>query len=170
MATFHHPCQRSRFQLSISRKSTDRTHAGRLNPFVPHGSTGEARDGNADRRSNETGNERHPLIPIMLPETSPEPVRIAEENSPPWTDELLFTRYAGNPILSRKDWPYPVNSVFNAAATKLADGDTLLLCRVEDQRGLSNLCAARSTNGIDGWRIDAHPTLVPDPKNYPEEI
>ena len=106
----------------------------------------------------------------MLPETSPEPVRIAEENSPPRTDELLFTRYAGNPILSRKDWPYPVNSVFNAGATRLADGDTLLLCRVEDRRGLSHLCAARSSNGIDGWRIDAHPTLVPDPKNYPEEI
>jgi predicted GH43/DUF377 family glycosyl hydrolase len=106
----------------------------------------------------------------MLPERSPESVRIAEENSHPCAEEPLFTRYAGNPILSRKDWPYPVNSVFNAGATRLADGDTLLLCRVEDRRGLSHLCAARSTNGIDGWRIDAHPTLVPDPRNYPEEI
>jgi predicted GH43/DUF377 family glycosyl hydrolase len=106
----------------------------------------------------------------MLPATSPEPVGIAEENSHPCTDESLFTRYAGNPILSRKDWPYPVNSVFNAGATRLPDGDTLLLCRVEDRRGLSHLCAARSSNGIDGWRIDARPTLMPDPSNYPEEI
>lgn len=106
----------------------------------------------------------------MLPAVSPEPVGCAEENSHPCTDESLFTRYAGNPILSRKDWPYPVNSVFNAGATRLADGDTLLLCRVEDRRGLSHLCAARSSNGIDGWRIDAHPTLMPEPKNYPEEI
>jgi hypothetical protein len=29
---------------------------------------------------------------------------------------------------------------------------------VEDRRGLSYLCAARSSNGVDGWRIDAHPT------------
>ena len=59
----------------------------------------------------------------------------------------LFTRYSGNPILSRGDWPYPINSVFNAGAVKLPDGDTLLLCRVEDRRGLSHLCAARS----DEW-------------------
>ena len=79
-------------------------------------------------------------------------------------------RFAGNPILSRKDWPYPVNSVFNAGAVLLDDGDTLLLCRVEDRRGLSHLCAARSANGIDGWRIDAQPTLMANPREYPEEI
>lgn len=82
----------------------------------------------------------------------------------------LFTRYIANPILSRKDWPYPINSVFNAGAVKLPDGDTLLLCRVEDRRGLSHLCAARSANGIDGWRIDAEPTLMPKPREFPEEI
>lgn len=82
----------------------------------------------------------------------------------------LFTRYAGNPILSRKDWPYSINSVFNAGATRLADGDTLLLCRVEDRTGLSHLCAARSANGIDGWRIDSPPTLMANPREYPEEI
>ena len=49
-----------------------------------------------------------------------------------------------NPILTSKDWPYPINSVFNAGATLLADGSTLLLCRVEDRRGLSYFCAARS--------------------------
>ncbi len=82
----------------------------------------------------------------------------------------LLTRYTGNPILSGQDWPYPVNSVFNAGAVRLADGDTLLLCRVEDRSGLSHLCAARSENGINGWRIDAHPTLMADPEHYPEEI
>ncbi len=82
----------------------------------------------------------------------------------------LFTRYGQNPILSREHWPYPINSVFNAAAVRLADGDTLLLCRVEDRRGLSHLCAARSANGIDGWRIDTEPTLVANPREYPEEI
>jgi len=84
--------------------------------------------------------------------------------------ETLLRRSSANPILSGKDWPYPVNSVFNAAATLLADGSTLLLCRVEDRRGLSHLCAARSSNGVDGWRIDSNPTLLPNPKDYPEEL
>ena len=82
----------------------------------------------------------------------------------------LFTRHSNNPILTRQDWPYPINSVFNAGATLLPDGDTLLLCRVEDRRGLSHLCAARSANGIDNWRIDPRPTLMSNPIEYPEEI
>jgi len=41
---------------------------------------------------------------------------------------------------------------------------------VEDRRGLSHLCAARSANGIDGWKIDPQPTLMPDPEHFPEEI
>jgi len=59
--------------------------------------------------------------------------------------------------------------VFNAGAVLLADGTTLLLCRVEDRRGLSHLCAARSANGIDGWVIDREPTMLPDSGNFPEE-
>jgi len=84
--------------------------------------------------------------------------------------EVLFQRYAENPILSAGDWPYPAHSVFNPAATRLRDGTTLLLCRVEDRRGHSHLCAARSANGTDGWVIDAKPTLVPDPVHFPEEL
>lgn len=84
--------------------------------------------------------------------------------------ETLFHRHPRNPILTAADWPYGINSVFNAAATLLPDGTTLLLCRVEDRRGHSHLSAARSKNGVDGWEIDAAPTLMPDPKNYPEEL
>ncbi len=82
----------------------------------------------------------------------------------------LFRRYERNPILTSADWPYPANSVFNAGATVLPDGTILLLCRVEDRRGHSHLCAARSANGIDNWQIDPFPTLLPDPENYPEEL
>lgn len=82
----------------------------------------------------------------------------------------LLRRHRRNPILTAADWPYPVNSVFNAGATLLPDGTTLLLCRVEDRRGLSHLCAARSVNGVDGWQIDPQPTLLPDPDHFPEEI
>jgi predicted GH43/DUF377 family glycosyl hydrolase len=82
----------------------------------------------------------------------------------------LFQRHRGNPILTAADWHYPVNSVFNAGATLLPDGTTLLLCRVEDRRGHSHLCAARSTNGVDAWRVDAQPTMLPDPERWPEEL
>lgn len=82
----------------------------------------------------------------------------------------LFRRYEGNPILTACDWPYPANSVFNAGATRLPNGETLLLVRVEDRRGISHLTAARSHDGITNWRIDPEPTLLPDPQNYPEEV
>lgn len=82
----------------------------------------------------------------------------------------LFRRYEHNPILTAANWSYPVNTVFNPGATLLTDGSTLLLCRVEDRRGHSHLCAARSDNGLDGWRIDPHPTLAPDIKHFPEEL
>jgi predicted GH43/DUF377 family glycosyl hydrolase len=82
----------------------------------------------------------------------------------------LLHRHELNPILTAADWPYPVNSVFNPGAALLADGTTLLLCRVEDRRGHSQLCAARSANGVDGWRIDPQPTLSADPKRFPEEL
>jgi predicted GH43/DUF377 family glycosyl hydrolase len=66
--------------------------------------------------------------------------------------ETLFHRHSGNPILTGKDWPYSINSVFNAGATLLPDGSTVLLCRVEDRRGLSHFCVARSVNGADRWQ------------------
>lgn len=84
--------------------------------------------------------------------------------------QVLFQRHPDNPILTAADWPYPVNTVFNAGATRLPDGTTLLLCRVEDRSGISHLCAVRSENGVDGWQIDPQPTLLPDPENHPEEV
>ena len=82
----------------------------------------------------------------------------------------LFRRHESNPILSVKDWPYPINSVFNPGATLLQDGSTLLLCRVEDRCGHSHFCVARSDNGIGNWQIDPQPTLIADPDQFPEEL
>jgi len=84
--------------------------------------------------------------------------------------ENLFRRSRGNPILMAEQWPYPAHAVLNPGAVRLEDGSTLLLCRVEDRRGISHLTAARSSNGVDGWVIDSKPTLTPDPENYPEEL
>ena len=73
----------------------------------------------------------------------------------------LFQRHAGNPILTAADWPYPVNAVFNPAAAA-ANGETVLLARVEDRRGISHLTVARSVNGLDGWSVEPEPLLAPD--------
>jgi predicted GH43/DUF377 family glycosyl hydrolase len=109
----------------------------------------------------------NPLTPAV---DLPEAIALEQSKLGPCADLPLFKRYSGNPILSGQDWPYAINSVFNAGAVLLPDGDTLLLCRVENRNGLSHLCAARSANGIDGWRIDAKPTLMASPKEFPEEI
>jgi predicted GH43/DUF377 family glycosyl hydrolase len=101
---------------------------------------------------------------------SPDAIADEKEKIKACAGKPLFTRYSGNPLLIRDNWPYPINSVFNAGAVLLANGDTLLLCRIEDRSGLSHLCAARSANGVDGWRIDPKPTLIANPKQYPEEI
>src|SRR6185436_12210193 len=80
----------------------------------------------------------------------------------------LFSRHPNNPILKPDDLPYAANSVFNAAAA-MVDGETLLLLRVEDRRGFSHLTAARSADGIRGWRVDPEPTLLASPQTHPEE-
>ena len=110
------------------------------------------------------------MNPIAPPNLSTQSLVAKHLEPTAFTDAPLFTRHRGNPILSRDNWPYPINSVFNAGAVRLLDGETLLLCRVEDRTGLSHLCAARSLNGLDGWRIDPQPTLLGNPREYPEEI
>jgi predicted GH43/DUF377 family glycosyl hydrolase len=73
----------------------------------------------------------------------------------------LFSRSDANPLLTAADWPYPVNAVFNPGAA-VVDGQTVLLCRVEDRRGLSHLTVARSADGETGWRVDPEPLIEPD--------
>jgi len=80
----------------------------------------------------------------------------------------LFTRHSSNPLLSAKDWPYPVNTVFNPGVT-LFEGKTLLLVRAEDRRGFSHLTKAVSAKGYVNWMIDTVPTFEADEENYPEE-
>ncbi|HYL40207.1 MAG TPA: hypothetical protein VET90_02765 [Candidatus Binatus sp.] len=83
--------------------------------------------------------------------------------------EALFTRSAANPILTAADVPYPANTVFNPGATRL-DGETVLLVRVEDLRGISQLHVARSADGETDWRFDPEPLLKADVDRDPEEI
>lgn len=73
------------------------------------------------------------------------------------TRELLM-RSPHNPLLTRQDWPHRINTVMNAAAAQV-DGQTILLCRVEDRRGFSHLAVARSDDGETGWQVDEEALL-----------
>jgi len=75
----------------------------------------------------------------------------------------LFTQRPA-PILTAGDWPTPIGAVFSPAAA-VHDGQTVLLCQVEDRRGISQLAVARSLDGVGGWRIDGPPLIVADPDN-----
>jgi len=86
----------------------------------------------------------------------------------PQTDGL-FERSPRNPILTVEDLPYPANAIFNPGAAQVG-AETLLLVRVEDLRGISQLHVARSVDGATDWRFDAAPLLASEPDRYPEEI
>ena len=87
----------------------------------------------------------------------------------PYAGWDIFTRHPANPILTADSLPYRANSIFNPGAGRV-DGETLLLVRVEDLRGISHLIAARSTDGVSDWRFDARPLIEPEPDKHPEEI
>jgi predicted GH43/DUF377 family glycosyl hydrolase len=77
-------------------------------------------------------------------------------------DVELFHRDPGNPLLTARNFPYPINSVFNPGAA-MHNGDTVLLCRVEDRRGISHLTVARSADGRTNWQVDPKPLIADDP-------
>ncbi|HEU0245323.1 MAG TPA: hypothetical protein VFQ75_15575 [Candidatus Limnocylindrales bacterium] len=84
-------------------------------------------------------------------------------------EAMLFLRDPANPILTAADAPYPANSVFNPGAVRHGD-ETVLLVRVEDMRGISQLHVARSRDGLTGWQYDDDVLLRSDEERYPEEI
>jgi predicted GH43/DUF377 family glycosyl hydrolase len=84
-------------------------------------------------------------------------------------DVAPFRRVDTNPILTAADVPYAANSIFNPGAARVGN-ETVLLTRVEDLRGISQLQVARSADGITRWRFDDEPLLRPTPDAHPEEI
>ncbi len=76
-------------------------------------------------------------------------------------------RFPLNPILTAKEvnlvWAEPalqVTTVHNAGIALYKD-DTVMLFRSHLRCGISVLGLARSTNGIDGWRVDPTPAMLP---------
>ncbi len=71
----------------------------------------------------------------------------------------LVTRYKDNPILTKHDVPYPVETVHNAGATKF-EGRYILLFRSHLQNGRSIIGIARSDDGYK-FHVDSTPFMVP---------
>ncbi|MFC1766270.1 glycosidase [Planctomycetota bacterium] len=70
----------------------------------------------------------------------------------------LFQRDESNPILTPRDMPFTAEAVLNPGAVE-HNGDVVLLLRVEDTSGYSDIYVARSRNGITDWKIDKKPLL-----------
>ena len=70
----------------------------------------------------------------------------------------LFDRCPENPIISPLDMPFQAAGVLNPGATQHGD-EVLLLLRVEDHAGYSNIHIAHSKNGVDSWEIESEPFL-----------
>jgi len=82
--------------------------------------------------------------------------------------ENLFMRVSQNPLITVVDVPGRAAAVFNPGVALLPD-ETVLLLRIEDQRGMSHLRVARSRDGEGGWRIADQPLLEPGLPEWPYE-
>ncbi|MFZ0926622.1 MAG: glycosidase [Halobacteriota archaeon] len=76
-------------------------------------------------------------------------------------------RFPDNPVLTAKDvnhvWQEPglqVTTVHNAGIA-LHGGDMVMLFRSHLRCGMSVLGVARSSNGVDGWRVEPRPAMAP---------
>ena len=70
----------------------------------------------------------------------------------------IFERSGNNPLISTHDLPFPAAAVMNPGATE-QNGDVVLLLRVADRAGYSNIHVARSKSGLAGWDIEPEPIL-----------
>ena len=81
---------------------------------------------------------------------------------------MIFTRHGHGPLLTPSDLELDADAVFNPGVAEM-DGEVVLLLRIEDRTGISEIRTARSANGVDGWRIADHALLKPDLPEYPFE-
>lgn len=73
---------------------------------------------------------------------------------------MEICRYDKNPILTKENVPFKVNSIFNPGAVKY-NGKYLLLCRVEMPIGRSSLVIAESEDGYN-FKVASKRVLTPE--------
>jgi predicted GH43/DUF377 family glycosyl hydrolase len=74
----------------------------------------------------------------------------------------IVTRYKGNPILTRDDVPYPVETVHNAGVVK-HEGQYIMLFRAHMRNGRSIIGSAESDDGYQ-FRVWPEPFITPSEK------
>ncbi len=74
----------------------------------------------------------------------------------------IVKRYEGNPILTKHDVPYPVETVHNAAVAKHG-GRYVLLFRSHLRNGRSIIGIAWSDDGFE-FEVGPEPFMIPAPK------
>ncbi len=72
--------------------------------------------------------------------------------------KMLFERSSENPLLTPADMPFHAAAVLNPGVTE-QNGEVVMLLRVEDHAGYSNIHVARSKDGVTGWRVEREPIL-----------
>ena len=72
--------------------------------------------------------------------------------------ENIFARSPDNPIITTHSLPFPSGAVLNPGATQQGE-EVVLLLRVEDRSGYSDIFVARSRNGVTDWKIESEPIL-----------
>ena len=80
------------------------------------------------------------------------PVKISTKRS-------VVQRFEGNPILTKAQVPYAVETVHNAGMTK-ANGEYIMIFRSHLRNGRSILGLARSEDGFH-FEVDSQPFMVP---------
>ncbi|MFO7959248.1 MAG: glycosidase [Candidatus Brocadiia bacterium] len=73
--------------------------------------------------------------------------------------ESVFTRCPDNPIITADDLAVTASAVYNPGAVEYG-GEVLLLVRVEERQGFSNIHVARSPDGVSDWRVEEEPLLA----------
>lgn len=82
---------------------------------------------------------------------------------------MEINRYDSNPILTKENVPFKVNSIFNPGAAKFND-KYVLVSRCEMPNGRSSLVLAWSDDGIN-FKVDSKPFLTPeDHKEFYEYV
>ena len=71
----------------------------------------------------------------------------------------IVVRWEGNPLITPEDIPFPCNTVFNAAATRMG-AEYILLLRVEDLEGRSVFALGPSDDGYH-FCLNDEPVMVP---------
>lgn len=77
---------------------------------------------------------------------------------------MSISRYPQNPIITKDDVPFKVNSIFNPGVIKYKD-QYLLLCRVEMPNGRSSFVKAISN---DGYKFKVEDKLILTPSDHKE--